>query len=371
MKTPADKSPDSQRQAAAHEAPQQQASAEAEYEFVDNREEMVGLRQLQEAADNRPSEQGLAQLTAMVNNNPRSTSMQNLQAMVDNSPRQVAQRQQHNGIQGVSMGLMAGSGNEMTVQRVEDDELLQGEFAAESPAQLAQPPDEKPNNTGLPDNLKAGVESLSGLSLDNVKVHYNSSEPAQLNAHAYAQGTDIHVASGQEQHLPHEAWHVVQQAQGRVKPTMQMKDGVEVNDDVGLEREADLMGGRAILSGVVQARRESGGAIESDPIGFAAVTQRALLPWKQPGGGLNADQAAVRADAVTLDGHTMIAYNNTKDRLDDAVNAVPAVPLAIAQFPGVTVAHLNFLVDRMNGNNNALKAAAAGYVIEGYVAINC
>lgn len=80
----------------------------------------------------------------------------------------------------------------------------------------------KPNATGLPDQLKSGVEDLSGLSLDNVRVHYNSSKPAQLNALAYAQGTDIHVASGQERHLPHEAWHVVQQAQGRVQPTRQL-----------------------------------------------------------------------------------------------------------------------------------------------------
>src|SRR5215470_10506123 len=29
-----------------------------------------------------------------------------------------------------------------------------------------------PNRTGLPDQLKSGVESLSGVSLDNVKVHY-------------------------------------------------------------------------------------------------------------------------------------------------------------------------------------------------------
>ncbi|MEX8520837.1 MAG: DUF4157 domain-containing protein, partial [Leptothrix sp. (in: b-proteobacteria)] len=102
----------------------------------------------------------------------------------------------------------------------------------------------RPNRTGLPDTLKSGIESLSGLSMDHVKVHYNSSQPAQLNALAYAQGRDIHVAPGQEKHLPHEAWHVVQQAQGRVKPTMQMAGGVRVNDDVGLEREADLMGGR-------------------------------------------------------------------------------------------------------------------------------
>ncbi len=102
-----------------------------------------------------------------------------------------------------------------------------------------------PNQTGLPDNLKSGIENLSGMSMDDVNVHYNSSKPTQLQAHAYAQGTDIHVASGQEKHLPHEAWHVVQQKQGRVKPTMQMQ-GVNVNDDKGLEREADVMGGKAL-----------------------------------------------------------------------------------------------------------------------------
>lgn len=128
-----------------------------------------------------------------------------------------------------------------TAQLAEEEELLQGKFSNTATAQL----EEKPNNTGLPNQLKSGIESLSGMSLDGVKVHYNSDKPAQLNAHAYAQGTDIHVAPGQEQHLPHEAWHVVQQAQGRVKPTTQMK-GTSVNDDVGLETEADVMGAKAI-----------------------------------------------------------------------------------------------------------------------------
>ncbi|MDB5145453.1 MAG: hypothetical protein JWQ66_4166 [Mucilaginibacter sp.] len=100
----------------------------------------------------------------------------------------------------------------------------------------------KANNTGLPDQLKSGIENLSGHSMDDVKVHYNSAKPAQLNAHAYAQGTDIHIAPGQEKHLPHEAWHVVQQKQGRVQPTMQMKDNIKLNDDKGLEKEADKMG---------------------------------------------------------------------------------------------------------------------------------
>lgn len=104
----------------------------------------------------------------------------------------------------------------------------------------------KENNTGLPDNLKSGIEQLSGHSMDDVKVHYNSGKPAQLNAHAYAQGSEIHLGSGQEKHLPHEAWHVVQQKQGRVKPTKQLKGKVNINDDTGLEQEADVMGARAL-----------------------------------------------------------------------------------------------------------------------------
>jgi hypothetical protein len=135
-----------------------------------------------------------------------------------------------------------------------------GTLADDRTTQLAQ----KSNNTGLPDNLKHGIESLSGMSMDNVKVHYNSSKPSRLNAHAYAQGTDIHLAPGQEKHLPHEAWHVVQQAQGRVRPTMQMKRGVPVNDDKGLENEADVMGARALQmkAGSVRGLSSTSGRLE-------------------------------------------------------------------------------------------------------------
>jgi hypothetical protein len=101
------------------------------------------------------------------------------------------------------------------------------------------------NNTGLPANLKSGMESLSGMSLDHVNVHYNSSKPASVQAHAYAQGSDIHLASGQEKHLPHELGHVVQQAQGRVKPTTSVA-GMAVNDNPSLESEADSLGAKAL-----------------------------------------------------------------------------------------------------------------------------
>jgi hypothetical protein len=106
----------------------------------------------------------------------------------------------------------------------------------------------KSKSTGLPDNLKSGIENMSGYSMDDVNVHYNSEKPAQLNAHAFAQGSDIHVSKGQERHLPHEAWHVVQQKQNRVTPTIQNK-GVGINDNPSLESEADRMGEKAVNSG--------------------------------------------------------------------------------------------------------------------------
>jgi hypothetical protein len=120
------------------------------------------------------------------------------------------------------------------IQRAEEDEELQGKFVAQR----------VPNKTGMPDNLKSGVEQLSGLDMGDVRVHYNSPKPASVQAYAYTQGTDIHVAPGQEQHLGHEAWHVAQQKQGRVQPNTEVA-GMPVNDNAGLEHEADVMGAKA------------------------------------------------------------------------------------------------------------------------------
>ena len=130
---------------------------------------------------------------------------------------------------------------------------------------------QKANNTGLPNQLKSGIENLSGHSMDDVKVHYNSAQPAELNAHAYAQGTDIHIAPGQEKHLPHEAWHVVQQKQGRVQPTKQLKGKVYVNDNKGLEKEADTMGAKA---GRLTGTNNSRSAVQRKSKGGAIVIQR-------------------------------------------------------------------------------------------------
>ena len=207
------------------------------------------------------------------------------------------------------------------IQRKDEDE--------DKPRQLRPAPESssvaeastKPNRTGLPDSLKNGIETLSGLSMDNVQVHYNSPQPAQLNALAYAQGTDIHVAPGQERHLPHEAWHVVQQAQGRVQPTMQMKDGVPINDDRGLEHEADVMGTKALNSGsfdteTVQRLSEHGVTKNSGrvfPGTFAVQLESASygetqVEWKT--GTLGGDTVGEKMEATKLKKSSVGKHSN-------------------------------------------------------------
>jgi hypothetical protein len=102
----------------------------------------------------------------------------------------------------------------------------------------------RPNRTGLPDALKASLEQLSGVSLEDVRVGYGSPVPARVSALATTQGNTIHLAQGHERHLAHEAWHVVQQKQRRVRPSLQLS-GVPLNAEPALEHEAEHMGARA------------------------------------------------------------------------------------------------------------------------------
>ncbi|MEW6737188.1 MAG: DUF4157 domain-containing protein [Acidobacteriota bacterium] len=158
-------------------------------------------------------------------------------------------------------------------------------------------------STGLPDDLKAGVENLSGLSMDDVRVHYNSSQPAQVQALAYTQGNDIHVGPGQEEHLPHEVWHVVQQKQGRVQPTMQLQ-GMGVNDDKALEQEADLMGRRAIqmndYSSLLQQKEAA--AVQQPVIEKRVVASKAPLQMMNDNNEKIADPKLKKKGSRTVKG---------------------------------------------------------------------
>jgi len=236
------------KQKAAAESPQTEEVSQLEA-MIESRPQAGKLSGLATMMNASPTMAAQRKLNDMIANSSQQKAQRKLIDGIHNSPRQIAQKKFADGIN--NSPAMVTQRKEIdslfgTAQRMGGEETLQPKSASASSTQLDQQPVGKPNNTGLPDNLKSGIENLSGMSMDGVKVHYNSSQPAQLNALAYAQGTDIHVAPGQEKHLPHEAWHVVQQAQGRVRPTMQMKDRVPINDDAGLEREADLMGGKAL-----------------------------------------------------------------------------------------------------------------------------
>lgn len=231
------------------------------------------LDRLHVALKQSPQAQAIAQLQHMADQSPRMAQLAALAARFERQSRTFATAQrQAPAVEEPLQGKFNAAqrvdgpkddellqGNLETVQRVvREEELLRAKFGA---AQLKQEPAAKSNHTSPPDNLKSGIESLSGMSMDNVKVHYGSNKPAQLDAKAYAQGTDIRVAPGQEQHLPHEAWHVVQQAQGRARSTIQRRDGALINDDAGLEREADVMAGATMTA---QAKLEDGKSIASD-----------------------------------------------------------------------------------------------------------
>jgi Domain of unknown function (DUF4157) len=192
-------------------------------------------------------QQGLAQLADSLNRSPKVEAQKAVSEQINERQpfAQFRQTDEQKPIQ--RKPLKEEKPLAQTKSKLEEKNPAQAKFAKSPvPVQREAPP--PPNRTGLPLNLKAGIESISGISMDKVNVHYNSSQPAQLNALAYTQGADIHVAPGQEKHLPHEAWHVVQQSQGRVQPTTQMKQGTPINDDQSLEHEADLMGAKAVAN---------------------------------------------------------------------------------------------------------------------------
>lgn len=142
MRSPADKSPDSQRQAVANEAPSQQGCSRTEIQFIDNRAETSNLRQLHEVANNSAQTQGLAQLKAIMNRSPRSTSMRNLQAMVDNDPHRATQRIQHSRSEGGTTELQTGS-DDVSVQQAQ---------------KKAKPT--MPTNTGVIQRAKHSVDEI-------------------------------------------------------------------------------------------------------------------------------------------------------------------------------------------------------------------
>ena len=298
---------------------------EPAFQFVDNRPETTTHKQLQKMALNSPQTNQALQLQSIANSQTRSTIQKQgideeelLQGKFITIQKQPLEEEellqgkfktvQEKGLE--EEELLQGKFHTVQTQGIEEEELLQGKF---------EPIQNQENNTGIPDNLKSGIENLSGYSMDDVQVHYNSDKPEGLQAHAYAQGTDIHVATGQEKHLPHEAWHVVQQKQGRVRPTMQMKGNLNVNEDKGLEKEADIMGISAFNSvispGVTIIRKK-----ESKLKGILPVLQKTAWMWVN-GSWEKQDDNEPQTRAPNRDGKSDYEYVDTgkAEKVDEEV----------------------------------------------------
>lgn len=97
-------------------------------------------------------------------------------------------------------------------------------------------------NTGIPAQLQKRLEKKTGVSMEDVQVHYYSDRPAKLDALAYTQGNHVYIGPGQERHLPHELGHVVQQKLGKVRANETHPSGAAMNTEERLEREADEIG---------------------------------------------------------------------------------------------------------------------------------
>lgn len=101
----------------------------------------------------------------------------------------------------------------------------------------------------LPPPLRHALETQTGADLSDVRVH-RTHAPHMLGAHAYTHGTDIHIApdaphvlgSRGQALLAHEAWHVVQQAQGRVRP---LPGTVDASHTTSAADAAKIIGGDA------------------------------------------------------------------------------------------------------------------------------
>ncbi len=131
----------------------------------------------------------------------------------------------------------------------------------------------------MPSTVQAKMETSFGKDFSDVSIHKNSTQSIDLNALAYTQGSNIHFAPGQynpesqkgQELLGHELTHVVQQDEGRVQPTVQKK-GIGINDDEGLEKEADEMGEKA-ARGIVQSSKSASQSTE--PAGSIVQKQAA------------------------------------------------------------------------------------------------
>lgn len=208
---------------------------------------------------------------------------------ITNTEELQAEKDQHS-INGIESKVLASDGNvppdDEGSNGHNNEKTLQGKFKSPNPLQFKNPrgiqksfpapplqlktntiqkqeeeQEEQPiqqkstNPNGLPNTIQTQMENALGADFSSVNIHTNSQSATDVGALAYTQGNDVHFAPGQynpetnsgQELIGHELTHVVQQREGRVQPTTQAA-GLPLNDDKGLEAEADE-GGRKVVQG--------------------------------------------------------------------------------------------------------------------------
>ena len=139
------------------------------------------------------------------------------------------------------------------------------------------------SSSGMPDETLNKMSSSFGTDFSDVNIHSDSKSATDAGALAYTQGNDIHFAPGQydpgsqsgQELLGHELSHVQQQREGRVQANNEV-NGMPLNDDKGLEAEADEGGRMAVQR-----------ATATDSVPNTEQTIASKLPIQRT---LNADQ---------------------------------------------------------------------------------
>lgn len=152
------------------------------------------------------------------------------------------------------------------------------------------------SSTGMPSDLLHKMERSFGADFSDVRIHADSAKASAVGAEAFAQGNDVHFAPGRfDPHreesqalLGHELAHVVQQRDGRVGDGPQAKRSAHgsINDDHGLESEADAAGAKAARGELApETARSQGGTRASGEAPMQLYTKVTSTQNPQFGGG--------------------------------------------------------------------------------------
>ncbi len=138
--------------------------------------------------------------------------------------------------------------------------------------------------SALPGDVESKMAWAFGTDLSHVRIHEGSAA-SEMGALAFTQGADIHFAPGQYQPhsqrgqelLGHELTHVIQQSRGQVHASAQAA-GVAINDNDGLEQEADAIGAKVARGERVADELGSGGSapVARVPVPQQRVAQRMI-----------------------------------------------------------------------------------------------